>query len=453
MSLFHTLVKFAYAYTTDKRGVMLTAFAIVIPIIVASTGVATDMSRAYLVKQRLSQALDAAALATAGSSGDADEQEARMENYFNANFETGRFATLRELNLTPQDTEVLANATARVDTLFMKIWGQDYIDVYAQATVQKELRGIEVSLVMDNTGSMATNDNISTLRTAATSFVNIMFERAPEPDVIKIGLVPYSTSVNVGPYGFGLETDGTTYGDGTGFVNNPLNRNYTTNQNSFDWLGCVQEEENTDVTDYAGPFDMYNYCMDEDNYYPICDYQYYNGQRYFTRYPNYICPQSHITPLSSNQSLLLDRIDEMQASGHTLGNVGMVWGWRVISPDFPFEEGASYTDEAWRKVVIMMTDGQNTMHPRYSAYRRTYDHNIDAGDLNDKLETTCESMKDEGIIIYTITFTSSINDTTKDYYRNCATDSTKYHDAPGQDDLVEAFEAISRELSNLYIRE
>lgn len=452
MTLYYSIYKLLSFFAIDRRGVMLTSFAIVIPIILASTGVAVDMSRAYLVKQRLSQALDAAALATAGSSGNESQQEDRMENYFNANFETGRFARLLNLNLEPEDNEIYADATARVDTFFMRIWGKDYIDVYAKTTVQKELRGIEVSLVMDNTGSMSSNNNIATLRTAATSFVNIMFERAPEPEVIKIGLVPYSTSVNVGPYGLGRDTDGAVYGDGTGFVNNPLNRNYTTNQNSFDWLGCVQEQENTDVTDYAGPFDMYNYCMDEDQYYPICDYNYSNGQRYFTRYPNHICPRSHITPLSSNQTLLLDRISEMQASGHTLGNVGMVWGWRVISPDFPFEEGASYTDEKWRKVVIMMTDGQNTMHPRYSAYRRTSDHNIDAGDLNDKLETTCEAMKDEDIVVYTITFTSSINDTTKDFYRNCATDSTKYYDAPGQADLITAFETISRELSNLYIK-
>jgi len=439
-------------FAMDRRGVMLASFAIVIPIIIASTGVAVDMSRAYLVKNRLSQALDAAALATAGSSGNLAQQEERMADFFNANFESGRFATLRELNLNPSDSEVMANATARVDTFFMKIWGKDYLDVSAQVTVQKELRGIEVSLVMDNTGSMSSNNNIQALRTAATSFVNIMFARAPEPEVIKIGLVPYSTSVNVGPYGLGLETDGTVYGDGTGFMNNPLNRNYTTNQNSFGWFGCVQEEEDTDVTDYDGPFDMYNYCMDEDQYYPICDYQYNNGQRYFTRYPNYICPRSHITPLSSDQALLLNRIDEMQASGNTLGNVGMVWGWRVISPDFPFEEGAPYSDERWRKVVIMMTDGQNLMHPTYSAYRRTYDHDISSNDLNEKLETTCEAMKNNEIVVYTITFTSSINNTTKDYYRNCATDSTKYYDAPGQNDLIAAFETISRELSNLYIK-
>jgi hypothetical protein len=81
----------------------------------------------------------------------------------------------------------------------------------------------------------------------------------------------------------------------------------------------------------------------------------------------------------------------------------------------------------------------------------TKDHSIRTTQENEKFEEVCERMKEDGIIIYTITFTSSINSTTKDYYRECASDETKYYDAPGQSDLVEAFQSISRELSNLYI--
>jgi Flp pilus assembly protein TadG len=442
-----------YDFIRDNRGVTIAAFAIVIPIIIASTGVAVDMSRAYLVKKQLGQAIDAAALATAGSSGDEAELESRMQTYFNRNFKDGRLGNITLLDMDPVGSELTIKATARVDTLFMRIWGKNYVDVTVQNVIRKELRGIEVALVMDNTGSMSTNNNIQALRDAATSFVNIMFDRAPDPEVIKVGLIPYSTSVNVGPYGLGLNPDGSQYADGRTFINNPLNRPYTTNPNSFDWLGCVQESEPTDTQDHEGPWDMYSYCMEEDEYYPICEQYYYYGYVYFSRYPNYICPTSHVTPLMSNQNTLLTRIAGMQASGNTLSNVGMTWGWRVISPEFPFEEGVAYDDQKWRKAVIMMTDGQSAMHPTYSAYRRTQDHTINSNDLDDKLASVCEAMKNKEIIIYTATFTSAIDDTTKDYYRDCATDSTKYYDAPGKQDLVDAFESISRELSNLYIKE
>lgn len=434
----------------DKRGVTITVFAIVIPMVMAVTGVALDMSRAYLVKKRLGQSLDAAALATAGSSGDLAAQQERMRAFFEKNFEDGRIARIIDgPHLVPQNEEMKMHATARVHTMFMSIWNHDYIDVYAETTVQKELRGIEVVLVMDNTGSMSTNDNIGTLRTAATNFIDIMFDRAPEPDVIKIGLVPYATSVNVGRYGLGLNPDGTQYADGVSFINNPNDIEYTTNYSSNSrWLGCVIEDETADTIDHEGPWDMYRWCRDEDDD-PYCNLDRYGNVR---QRPNYICPTSYVTPLTSNQDYLLDQIDAMNANGNTLGNYGMVWGWRLISPEFPFEEGAPWTDDKWRKAVLMMTDGQNTIGNYYSAYGSDRDHDISSYDLNEKFEDVCENMKNEGIIIYTVTFTGSINETTKDYYRQCATDTTKYYDAPSQEDLIEAFEAISRELSNLYVK-
>ncbi|PCH98630.1 MAG: hypothetical protein COB76_06895, partial [Alphaproteobacteria bacterium] len=197
------MIKRLHHFFRDNRGVTVAAFAVVIPIVIAVTGVAVDMSRAYMVKKRLGQSLDAAALATAGSSGTEDELESRMQAYFYKNFEDGNIGTIQELDWDPQDQEIRIWATARVETTFMRIWGHNHIDAYAEVTVQKELRGIEVALVMDNTGSMGAYNNIGALRDAAASFVDIMFDRAPSPEVIKIGLIPYSTSVNIGRYGLG----------------------------------------------------------------------------------------------------------------------------------------------------------------------------------------------------------------------------------------------------------
>lgn len=433
-------------FLKNKSGVTLAAFALTIPMLMAATGMAIDMSRAYMVKKRLGQAVDSAALAVAGSSGTNAQLEDKMDAYIDANFDGNRFANLLRAELFPTEDTLRIEAEARSINYFMTIFGNDHIDVYVEATVKKELRGIEAVLVMDNTGSMSSNNNIATLRQAATDFVNIMFDRAPDPNAIKIGLVPYSTSVNVGRYGLGQNPDGSQYGDGTPFVNNPHGLSYTTSYNSSNgWLGCVTEEEPEDTTDHEGPWEMYRFCRDPDtdNYDYSC---YWNYRR-----PNYVCPTSYVTPLTSDQTNLINRINTMNARGHTLGNYGMVWGWRLISPAFPFQEGAAWNDQDWKKSVIMMTDGQNTMHPYYSAYGMTKDHSIRTYEENEKFAEVCERMKEDGIIIYTITFTSSINNTTKDYYRECASDETKYYDAPGQSDLVDAFQSISRELSNLYI--
>ena len=99
----------------------------------------------------------------------------------------------------------------------------------------------------------------------------------------------------------------------------------------------------------------------------------------------------------------------------------------------------------------MMTDGQNTMHNYYSAYGRTSSHSVTPYDLNERLEETCDNIKEEGVRIYTVTFQSGINDTTKGYYRRCATSDSMYFHAPTNSELVEVFQNIANQLSKLHI--
>ena len=56
----------------------------------------------------------------------------------------------------------------------MKVFGYDEIDVESETTVQREIRGLEVVLVLDNTGSMNTNNNIDALKDASDAFVEIL---------------------------------------------------------------------------------------------------------------------------------------------------------------------------------------------------------------------------------------------------------------------------------------
>jgi len=168
------------------------------------------------------------------------------------------------------------------------------------------------------------------------------------------------------------------------------------------------------------------------------------------------CNKSYILPFSNTYGRIKAKIESLYASGNTLSNLGMVWGYRLLSPEAPFREGALWTDKTVKKVALLMTDGDNNIGGGSSSYSgygpwttlRLTDHDLDV-----KLAATCENMKNDGITVYTITFTSGINDMTKAYFRNCATDESKYYDAPGQQDLIDAFEAISRELSNVHIKE
>lgn len=449
------------AFAKNQKGSFAVTLAFILPLIITAAGVAMDTSEAYLTKKRLGQALDASALAAAGTEGTYDELYERLEIYLQRNYSNSNYPMPDTLNMTLSSELLTANATTTVKTSFMKVFGKSEIEIYVETEVKRDVRGVEVVMVLDNTGSMA-GSNIAALKTASENFVNILFDGASNDNAVKIGLVPYATSVNVGTYGLGQNPDGSYYGES--FVNNPLSLSYDTS-NSDEWHGCVLAEDSPDDTlDHNGPWDMYRYCRDSNTDNPVCDYS--TGGRRGRRgrrgggqsqtitpnhTPNYNCSISSIMPMNSDRNALLNHISDMGANGNTLGNYGLVWGWRVISPEFPFEEGADYDSRQWDKVIIMMTDGINTMHHYYSAYGQTSQHNISAGDLDTKMEEVCENIKDENITIYTVTFASGVNENTKDYFRNCASSPDKYHDAPTQDDLVTVFEQISRELSNLYI--
>lgn len=437
-------------YAANEAGVLAIIFAITIPMIAGTTGIAVDLSRSYNAKNRLCNALDQAALAAASSTGTAMELQARMKDFFAANYNDSIAQTV-DVTLDVQGSRMVASATARVYTTFMQIMGEDYLDIACETEVVRELSGVEAVLVVDVTGSMA-GTNITALKTASTNFVNTMFGYITDTNYIKIGIVPYSDSVNVGSYGWGLNPDGSAYG--TRFVDNPATDSYVSPASNItfgtatnNWWGCVIERPTAFISDAATPnWPMYRYPR-------LCTRYWGDGSCRTWTTPNTSCTSARILPMTNNQTTLLSTISALPTSGNTYADLGMLWGWRVISPGHPFTEGAAYDDQHWSKTVILMTDGNNTLDSVYSGEGRRGDAGVSSSvtEINNKLRDACTAMKAEGIKIYTITFTSSISSTTKGFYRNCATTAANYYDAPSDQDLIDAFQTIANQLSQLHI--
>ena len=446
-------LKKCMAYLRENAGVVAVWFGMSVPLVVTAVGVSVDIGQTYLVKERLSHALDAAALAAAASASDDSMYiEERVNDFIEANYPPDKVGFTMDVNVENHTETLYVNATARLDTAFMKVVGKETVDVFAEVEVTKKVKSIEVVLVMDVTGSMSSNNNIATLRTAATNFVNTMFDRVEDTDQIRIGLVPFSSSVNVGPYGLGRSLTNLPYD--TAFMNNPSNLSYSTT-NTAQWGGCVLEGNYPDdVEDHDGPWKMYRYCRTETGaVIPGCDTNYNSRTRVYTarQNQNYLCPKTPVTPLTNNKTELLNSISTLRAEGNTYINVGLVWGERLISPEFPFREGKPWGDEDWSKAVILMTDGMNVMHNFYSVYGPTASHSIDKGDLDDRMLEVCEDLKDKGVLVYTITFDDGVDSYTKGLFRQCATDPTMWHDAPTQSRLIEVYQTIARELANLHL--
>ncbi|MCB1555716.1 MAG: hypothetical protein KDJ15_00200 [Alphaproteobacteria bacterium] len=443
----------------SDRGGLAIAFAVVLPVLVASVGASVDFAQIYLVRERLSGALDAAALAAAASTSDPDAIEARVSEFFDANYPEDRIGLTYDLEVSVTDNEVHVSAAADYSTVFLRIVGVDTVTVRRETTVQRETMGLEVVLVLDNTGSMRTGGKIAALRAASRNFVDVLFDSAEDPEHVKIGLVPYADTVNIGSYGLGFTPDGEVYDGGQPFVVlpegwqwDPGSAQYTISRQK--WMGCViaynedgwqrdffdNDPYPYDTIDHEGPWEPYLYeeLRRRDGQIEVDD-----------SHPNAHCTPLQVLPLTSDQDKLTRIINSMAPGGGTVGNYGMVWGYRLISPEFPFTEGADWDDHTWKKIVVMMTDGENSVG-FYNAYWLSNHNSIRVQQLDERFLEVCENMKEAGIQIYTITFSADAEGA-RDLYRDCASSPDFYYHAPSQRDLIDVFEEIARSLSNLHI--
>jgi hypothetical protein len=153
----------------------------------------------------------------------------------------------------------------------------------------------------------------------------------------------------------------------------------------------------------------------------------------------------------------------------------MAWGFRVISPESPFTEGQPWGTPKLTKAVIMMTDGVNQIYKLtstsgsnkvnsavnsdYTAYGRLDQYGLVGATtisgaqtiIDNRLAALCTAMKAKNVVVYTIVFTGTQDAATKAMYKACASDPSKFFDAPSQTDLKNAFNAIAVQLSNLRV--
>jgi len=183
-------------------------------------------------------------------------------------------------------------------------------------------------------------------------------------------------------------------------------------------------------------------------------------------YPNTggTCLSSTITPLSSSISGLKTDIDNLAVSGSTAGQIGIAWGWYMVSPNFSSiwpsaSTGAPYSDPDTLKAVVIMTDGQfnapycNGVMARWYNASSAESNNCDPnnGDPYVQSRALCDAMKAQGILIYTVGFQIGSSGDSVDLLEYCATDDSNFFNANSGDDLSEAFQAIGRDISQIRI--
>lgn len=181
---------------------------LLIPII-ATIGAGVDLGQAYMAKSRLQQACDAGVLAgrRAMAEGTFDtEARTAANNMFNFNYPAGIYDSTN-VSFTPAQrgsTEVTGTASAQVNTIIMDMFGKENFPLAVNCTAKLEISNTDIMFVLDVTGSMASTNSgdsvnrITALRTETMAFFDTIMAAEVGDAQIRIGVVPYSSNVNVG---------------------------------------------------------------------------------------------------------------------------------------------------------------------------------------------------------------------------------------------------------------
>ena len=466
----------------DQRGNAAIVFGLCAMPLAAGAGLAIDTMLAYSVEDQLQKSLDAAGLA-AGRTALPENVEADARAYFNTNFQGGaRFAEVGDFDVEVNEVgdELTLSATAQMQTRFMRLFGKDTVTVAARTVINRQTRGMELALVLDNTGSMVTDNKIGGLKSAAHELINILYGNNETARDLWVAVVPYIAAVNIGT------------------ANRPFlaaGDRVNTNPGAFSpdgWGGCVlarttPRDLNDDPPSVA-PFASYlypdianpNWSGWQNDWGPgrtplTRRYVAYSGSvGYWEGYgPNVGCP-APITPLVRERSTIRAAIDAQMPwyRGGTIISEGLVWGWRVLSPrwrglwsgsdaSLPLDYGTANTD----KVIVLLTDGDNQMlvqtynSTRISPYTAYQSHTTlgvttEAGAktaLDTKTTNICTAIKNRGILLYTISFGDVPSAGGQSLLRACATRPEFYFHSPNNASLRTAFRTIGGQLSNLRI--
>jgi Flp pilus assembly protein TadG len=195
----------------DARGNTLVIVGAALIPLTAMIGSGVDMSRAYMAKTRLQTACDAAALAGRRvMENDTLTTDVRDEavRFFNFNFNQGQYGTttFTPTVTRPETGKVRVTASTTLPTTVMRVFGFASLPLSVTCDASLNFVNTDVMLVLDVTGSM--DDNLSgtkkivSLRDAVMALYDelrpIQTQLEANGMRLRYGIVPYSSTVNVG---------------------------------------------------------------------------------------------------------------------------------------------------------------------------------------------------------------------------------------------------------------
>jgi Flp pilus assembly protein TadG len=403
----------------DRSGTIAMIFALTAFIVALAIGLAIDGARAYNVSGRVSAALDAAALAAAkmlDDEGYSDSDiEERARRFFSAHVSGSLTPSLSlpppivRINRSLNEVEVSVDVT--LATTFAQLAGVSTFRFPRSSKTTYDMKRIELAMVLDITGSMCSPcDKIDGLKAAANDVVQAMLTTDTPYGYVRIGLVPYSASVNGGAYSATVSGGASTD-------------------------GCIVERTGAQAYTDAPATGLAQL-----------------GTSNGTANERYSCPTAAIVPLTAEPNTLRDAINALSTSGWTAGHIGLGWGWYVVSHNWsdiwPTASRPRTPAPTVIKSVLLMTDGMfNTSYVPGPGVNSSDPLVLDSAGY--QTQRLCDNMRAQGIIVYAVAFQAPPD--AEAVLRSCVTSTSNFYSAVSGGELRDAFRDIAHRLTALRV--
>lgn len=152
------------------------------------------------------------------------------------------------------------------------------------------------------------------------------------------------------------------------------------------------------------------------------------------------CPTS-ATRLTDNWSQLRSKVNALDSLGGTNITIGLAWGWHALSDRVPFTEAAPEAEQDLDRIVILMTDGDNTLN--------RWDGNgfVHCPSCDQRTRLACTNAKNAGLQLYTV----RLMDGNEALLRDCASRPDMYYNVEAAYQLNTVFGSIADSLAGLYL--
>ena len=499
MEVIKNFKAFCRRFIKARKGNVAIIFGVMmVPTMVLSGGL-VDYGMAIKTKSQLVATLDAAMLAAMlqyTADEDADYQKI-IEDYIDQNFTQSNkkvHGTIIEVSTAAisDEGEMSASLTASVPTNFLKFVHKDTFEFSIGAAVMVGGTKLELALVLDNTGSMS-GSKIKALKKSATNLVDIIMPK-DQSDYVKISVIPFADYVNVkhddtgisdrDEPGLDIPDDytvstwknggksckntypqstqkcknkpkkwGTCYNDGVSYPCKKYNGKTCTGKKGPKKKVCTWKKGKETKKKYNWHGCMASRAHDLN----VRDDGYGTGVPGVMATWNWCKQIAPITRLTDEKSVVTAGLDRMKAKRSTYIPSGLAWGWRSLSPTSPLADGATYTSRAIKKVIVLMTDGDNTKSTKEWTGDDTkqhlgavWGHNSSKSSKADTYtKELCANILDKGIMIFTIGFDIPGGSKIEKVMKKCAGNGGQYFDADDSSELDDAFAEIGKSLLTL----